>query len=592
MTRVLCCPRCSIRFWITSGDLGGERVNCPGCEKRLVVPAAPAAAPAGKAIAGGQPVDTIPFAQPIEESESPLAEPLPPRREAAAAKTHARRHSTNAAVVITAAIAGLAALGWLRSIVDFVDPSLADMTLAQPAKAFLGRDFAAKYGATLSALPFALLACVFVGALFGGMCASSLASVARFRHSLYAGLWLSSLLLMIGAATYGLLHLLSWSLRADLRMASLIDHLQAAADVWMAVFPVVLVLNLTGFLLGGALDELVTAVARGVSSREKWTYHTRGGKSFQVYGPWRNPLIAAVWGLLAWVILFTCWIPLLRSNLLSFLAAFALSRMCWTLAKKHRAMSAKHALTKDQRPPILYLRSFQDDGVFHPGKFILINDWFRTLFEKTTEDKLSRMLGRFGPVVAIGRPEEEIAEVGAARVYVGDDHWKDLVMDLLSDRGALAVLQAGGTRGLKWELEAVGSMLLPEQVMLFLPFCLYRSRGRRDDAYYTFRAWANKSFPAELPRTIDDDEYFFYFTSKPTWKTRVVEMETLVPKAHPLRKVLTHLNTSNTLRPWRLTNWRRFWLLWFAVLLVFAMSQLDSLLVFIRRFRVELQAFL
>jgi hypothetical protein len=332
-------------------------------------------------------------------------------------------------------------------------------------------------------------------------------------------------------------------------------------------------LMVAGFLLGGAFDILMTAAARGIGSRQQWTYHTRDGKSFPVYGPWRNPVLAVGWSVVGWALLLTCWVPfVVSSNLLGVLAAFALGQACRTLARKHRAVSARAALEKDRRPPIVYLRSFQDDGLFYPGTFFLVNDWLRTLSEKTAEENLSTALAPFGPVVAIGRPEEEMPEVGAARIYVGDDHWQDLILDLLSDRGALAVFQAGGTKGLQWELETVGAMLRPEYVLMFLPFALHWSRSRRDAGYAAFRAWAADCSPAQLPGAIGDGVYFFYFTAKPPLKTRVLEPGTNVPGAHALSEVLRDLQTSNKLRPWRLLNLRRLFKLFLCGLLLIVPS--------------------
>src|SRR5205814_1123904 len=131
-----------------------------------------------------------------------------------------------------------------------------------------------------------------------------------------------------------------------------------------------------------------------------------------------------------------------------------------------------------------------------------------TLGEKTAEDSLSGMLSPFGPVVAIGRPEEEMPEVGAARIYVGDDHWQDLIKDLLSDRGALAVFQAGGTKGLRWELETIAAMLQPEQILMFLPFGLHWSSYRRNAGYAGFQDWADSCFPAPLPDTLEASNFF------------------------------------------------------------------------------------
>ena len=152
-------------------------------------------------------------------------------------------------------------------------------------------------------------------------------------------------------------------------------------------------------------------------------------------------------------------------------------------------------------------------------------------------------------------------ELGATRIYVGDDHWQDLIKDLLSDRGALAVFQAGGTQGLRWELETVAAMLRPEQILMFLPFGLHWSRRRRDARYAAFHAWAGPCFPAPLPDIVEADEFFCYFTSRPAWKTRVLRPGIRPPERHPLTAVLTDLQKGKGLRRWTLFNFRRLCLL-------------------------------
>ena len=357
--------------------------------------------------------------------------------------------------------------------------------------------------------------------------------------------------------------------KADAAVGAL-NHGPGVVALCLILTPVLIV---TGFLLGGALDVAATTVLRGLRPRECWTYHTHDGKSFPVYGPWENPVLAGFWGVIGWALVLTCWVPLVvAGNLLGLLATFALGQVCWRLARKYKAVSAKDALEKDPRPPIIYLRSFQDDGIFNPGAFFLANDWLRTLGEKTAEDNLSGMLAPFGPVVAIGRPEEEMPEVGAARIYVGDDHWQDLIKDLLSDRGALAVFQAGGTKGLRWELESVAAMLRPEQILMFLPFGMHWSPRRCAAGYAAFHAWAGACFPAPLPDSLQAGEFFCYFTSRPAWQTRVLRPGIPPPERHPLGAVLTDLQKGKGLRPWTLCNFKRLGLLMLAGVLLMPVS--------------------
>ena len=129
----------------------------------------------------------------------------------------------------------------------------------------------------------------------------------------------------------------------------------------------------------------------------------------------------------------------------------------------------------------------------------------------TVEDRLARIMHRFGPFVAIGKPGEELPEMGAARMYVGDDDWQAVVSHLLNRPDTLAVLQAGETQGLRWELSRIGCDLKPDQVLLFLPFGLWSNRRRREKQYDAFRAWAEECLPVALPDRLDGS-CFIYFT--------------------------------------------------------------------------------
>jgi TM2 domain-containing membrane protein YozV len=128
---------------------------------------------------------------------------------------------------------------------------------------------------------------------------------------------------------------------------------------------------------------------------------------------------------------------------------------------KYDAVPADVLLANDPRPPVLYLRSFVDDGRILPaarGRFASWMETARTFLPPFSyafvsfEQELARGLQRVGPVVAIGRPGERLPELGASRLYVGDDEWQDRVSALMS-QAALVVLQAGDTPSLWWEVE-------------------------------------------------------------------------------------------------------------------------------------------
>ena len=104
--------------------------------------------------------------------------------------------------------------------------------------------------------------------------------------------------------------------------------------------------------------------------------------------------------------------------------------------------------------PVLYLRSFTDDdraGARHGAL--------------TEEEHLARALAWVGPLVAVGRPGEQVTQVGAQRVYLKDDAWQSRVMELMKD-AALVVLRTGSTQGFHWEVTRALVMLSPEKLLL------------------------------------------------------------------------------------------------------------------------------
>ena len=193
--------------------------------------------------------------------------------------------------------------------------------------------------------------------------------------------------------------------------------------------------------------------------------------------------------------------------------------------------------------------SFRDDGrkvrddawhYYTRGVFALLTG--------TVEERLARIMRRFGPFLAIGKPSEELPETGAARMYVGDDDWQAAVGPA-EWRDALAVLQAGETEGLRWELGRIGCNLKPEQALLFLPFGLWNN-GRGEQHYRDFREWAEDCLPVTLPKRLNGS-CFIYFTgtSQGRWRAHVLHpSEPIVPR-HPLWPILERLLGQNAFFP-------------------------------------------
>jgi hypothetical protein len=135
---------------------------------------------------------------------------------------------------------------------------------------------------------------------------------------------------------------------------------------------------------------------------------------------------------------------------------------------KYDARSAEEALARDPRPPVLYLRSFDADpqmvvtGHSRAAKAAGVLSYATSV---SPEQELTFILEGVGPVIAIGKPGERLPELGAARRYVADDQWREVVHRMMRE-AALVVIRAGETDNLWWEIEQALTVCSPRRVIL------------------------------------------------------------------------------------------------------------------------------
>ena len=115
------------------------------------------------------------------------------------------------------------------------------------------------------------------------------------------------------------------------------------------------------------------------------------------------------------------------------------------------ARAARRCGEIDRRPPVLLLRSFDDDMmlILNGACNSKSTDLHRKgmTFERVLQDRLAP----FGPFIAIGRPQEPLSPLGAARDYAPDAAWQDEAQQRIRD-AAVVVLVIGTSQGLAWEL--------------------------------------------------------------------------------------------------------------------------------------------
>ena len=174
----------------------------------------------------------------------------------------------------------------------------------------------------------------------------------------------------------------------------------------------------------------------------------------------RVALIAASWiGLLA-VGSFVVWSFPVSAVIAGTVIAFSgvVGTVFAVNVTRHQyAKSILWRVLNDERPPVLYLRSFAADGRQLHGDPHIRRAARLTDATWSIEEVLSRHIVNLGSMVAIGRPSEPSAELGAGRVYVTHEAWQDVVADLMAGASAI-VLRPGNSTGLKWEVEAVSRL--------------------------------------------------------------------------------------------------------------------------------------
>ena len=142
-------------------------------------------------------------------------------------------------------------------------------------------------------------------------------------------------------------------------------------------------------------------------------------------------------------------------------------------ARRHLRASATRVRAAEHRPPVLYLRSFEDDDdlrvatVATPRRPFL--EMLRLRGSDPFEEALAWELAPHGPVVAVGRPGRSLATLGAARDHLPDDQWREGVSDRMADAAAIVVVIAA-TDGLAWEVgEIARDGHLGKTVFVFPP---------------------------------------------------------------------------------------------------------------------------
>lgn len=169
------------------------------------------------------------------------------------------------------------------------------------------------------------------------------------------------------------------------------------------------------------------------------------------------------------------WVVWLCATLTGFALGPTLVRLGRRLHAERRQLS--DTAQRDLRKPILLLRPFAYDGTAR------LPDPLNGIIPDSDEENLADLFRDYGPLVAIGAPGEKLSRPGARRTYLDDNEWEAHVIGRMQDC-QFAVMLAGNSRALQWELSAAREHLSPADLLIIVP----RRRWFSRDTYARFRS--------------------------------------------------------------------------------------------------------
>lgn len=222
------------------------------------------------------------------------------------------------------------------------------------------------------------------------------------------------------------------------------------------------------------------------------------GKSNSVY------LAVSRWALL---ILSYLVLPLGLSNFVGDFTFKALKRR-----SKRQAFNSKEELCKDPRAPVLYLRPFHLDPPELPSiilPFRTPSEHLKHLSGGSPEEALTELLRQLGPVITVGKPGEELPQLGAIRLYFNDEDWQEKVTALMT-LSQLVVIQPGYTEGLEWEMSLAKAHL--QHYRLLFSFVCWRTLRKepRQREYEIFKLSFERIYCISLPEQIGSALYLYF----------------------------------------------------------------------------------
>lgn len=169
--------------------------------------------------------------------------------------------------------------------------------------------------------------------------------------------------------------------------------------------------------------------------------------------------------------------------------------------KKNTPVASFEEVQASEAPFMLYLRSFQDDGTgrdaiagIHTVGAAMVKDQAGTY-----EKDILRGAARKMKVVAVGRPGEELPELGATRLYLENDEWQERVLELMT-KAKHIIIRPSNTPGFNWELEQIINSGNLHKTIMHNYIGEIEDKTVRTIRYRNFAERVKSNFGIELPQ--------------------------------------------------------------------------------------------
>jgi hypothetical protein len=155
--------------------------------------------------------------------------------------------------------------------------------------------------------------------------------------------------------------------------------------------------------------------------------------------------------------------------------------------RQYAAQASAEGILTDAKPHLLYLRPFRSDETIR-------KQVFGPRLTTSEEEQLADVLRPFGELVAIGRPGEGLPTPGAARIYVSDEEWKNVVKRQMQAT-RLVVITADVGENVLWELMQAVRTVEPQRLLILV-------LEMKAEDYQSFRTKANPILGVSLPERV------------------------------------------------------------------------------------------